>query len=199
MNKKVQIVALLIVVCMLVCVFVACDDKNAENTGTVNNLPQITLTDGMTLDEVRVALAEVKNFRLDLFDSEGDCMAMYICENGYLYETVTDGDFSVECYEGNLVYDLWGYKDGDDSRYDYQVEELDDEGKETLEAVAAHYINVIFSDDVTVEVKDGKIIVSNEDGGVFTYYNFNNTVLPMEEYFPGYKNFGIGEYRSNVD
>lgn len=219
MNKNIKIIAMLIIVCLLVCVFAACNDKDEEVADTVNGLPKITITEGMTLDEVRVALAEVKNYKIyDVFHiigaSHDTITTQYECENGYtwFYSDVSqeNGVISVTSrsifYEDNLYYNLYVINQISyvNRIYDYDIQELNADKKAELDN---HKSNILLekyrkveSGEIQMTVEDGKIIFVenvNDEIRTSTFYDFNNTLLPLDEYVPDYKSFEIGRY-SNV-
>ncbi len=202
MNKKIKIVATLIALCMLFCIFVACDEKE-ENSGTANNSSAIELSDGMSLDEIKTIFAEVTNYKMIYESIHNDSIQYKIiinmCETGYTaidYDEESESSRSACFYEGNKYFAL---NMSDESYIQVEVLELErsikefceNYGRETLE----EFITDVDNDNATMRIEDGKIIFTRNfsDGeiGVYTLYDFNETTLSLEN-FPDYEDFEIG-------
>lgn len=224
MKKCIKALTFIIAICILLCAFSACSilnmfDKNpndgkTDNSGndngneTVNGLPKITLTEGMTVEEIKATLADVKNYtlRVNTTSDENETLQQIsrYCENGFIYSYTENGkctgklaEFITEKYFYEFVHHTDSENNTDE--YKYSVKLLDDvDAKDFLKYYEPKVaLNGMFEDSNSYSIVNGQLIFeeANSDESVsYIFYNFNNTVLNIEEYFPDYKSLEVGEY-----
>lgn len=217
-RKNVLMLLSIVLIIVSVCVFVACDDKNdnsnngGNNNNTVDGLQNITLTEGMSVDEVKEALADVKNltahYASSTMISSEYGLTLYIAENGTIYvdryyqlddpyDMVNCRYYSANFIEEDKVYGLYVEAYGTEEELNYSWRNLaqDDEFISETENAVKNFFEMIFAeienDSATMRIQDGKLMVDfvldEEQTVIYTIYGFNNTTLPIEEYFPNYK------------
>lgn len=234
MKRYFKILTLFLIICVAVYMLSACsiignmdgnhnddgqidnnsnnDDKNnSNNSNTVNGLPEITLTEGMSWDEVKNALADVTNYTYTL-TQEDTVSYFWLSDNGFLrvvyYKNNIYGK-AAHVYENDLYYTLLTI----DNRYQYKVEQENNENQIDKEDLM---LNVAIESlenahGFSYEINNGQLIITTEDyeehgenygskytGGKYVFYNFNNTIVNVEEYFPDYKSLEIGEYEGII-
>lgn len=226
MKKFLKIIATIISICIICCALSACtiinnnnhnddgtnSDNNASdndngssgNSGTVNGLPKITLTEGMTKEEIKTALSECKNYKMYCYPSstEENYLIYHFVENGYStteYEDNTLQSVFSGFYEALHGYELRYNLDSDtnEGKYYFQVYNVDDEahGYDVLESLYSDLENFD-----KAEVKDEKIIFQDyDDDDLYVISDFNNTVVNFEHYFPDYKSLEVGEGGTTID
>lgn len=180
-KSSVLIVLSIMLVLVLALTFVAC---NNENSG--DDLPEITLTDGMSLDEVKVALSDVKNFKCVFSDYK-----YYVSENGqvYIIELENYKYYAAHFLEDNRVYTLVkSFFNSNEQEY-YTWENATEENLTKIKGLLVESLDDMFSlvenDGFTMTVKDGIITIIGTQTWVFS--DFNKTKLPIDEFFPDYK------------
>lgn len=227
MKKFLKIIATIISICIMCCALSACtiinntnhnddgtnSDNNASdndngsngNSGTVNGLPKITLTEGMTKEEIKTALSECKNYKLCYYTTsinEGNYIGHFV-ENGFCITGYKDNELQYvnsEFYEDSHEYSFLYHIDDSDNNegyYSFDVEDLDDK---PFDFAIKHLDSFLNFDKV--KVKDGKIFShfhDDYDDGLYIISDFNNTVVNFEHYFPGYKSLEVGEGRTTID
>ncbi len=195
-------------------------NDNSNSSGTVNGLPKITLTEGMTKDEIKLALSECKNYKLSyplVYPDEYAEINYRFAENGFYMDCYTGTNEkntvfnSLECrfYDGAYGYDLIYFLPQLDSKeweYSYSVSEANEELIESYSKPLSTLWSFLDVEDVEYElvVKDGKIIFymkGDATGEVYPYvfYDFNNTLLNVDHYFSDYKSLEIGEYEGTIN
>lgn len=199
-KKNTLFVLAIVFVLTLSFVLVACNFEKDE-------LPKIELTDGMSLEEVRAALSEVKNYTFTYKEKETIREETYfVNQNGYLIDYI---DLEYTYYVANFIADedsayyLVRKFNGTEEishTYDHYTnvsDQFDDAKKEINRFIKEHlndYFDEVEKNDVTMTVKDGKLIFEGANW-ICTFYDFNKTTLPIDEYFPGYKDMAT----ENVD
>lgn len=215
-RKNVLILLSIVLIIVSVCMFIACDDKNDNNTNgdnnndTVNGSQSITLTEGMSVYEVKKALAELKNLTAHYsFKDGGDeyGLTLRIAENGTIrveheiecddeLKTVESWYKSAHFIEDNKVYALYIESEGPKEERNYTWRKLawNDEFETEMENAVEGFLEMAFEEVINgsaeMSIQDGKIIIDFSDDGctnTYTLYDFNKTTLPIEEYFPDYK------------
>lgn len=244
MKRFLKIIILILTICITISVFSSCSilasgnnksdgDTNSENNGdvgnndngednnnsTVNGLPEIKLTEGMSIDEIKMALKECSNYKMSMSINTGDQYDFYnykSTENCIYLETYEGPNaddtklvavnyrFYNDVYEYDLIY-YSGDFSGEIAtkwKYQYDVTILDDETKELYNFISMWgYLLDDYQEDPDnfgeLEVKDGKLIIF--DGRVaYTFYDFNKTQVDYEHYFPDYKSLEVGNYEGTI-
>lgn len=204
--KKNLLQKLLLLTISLVLVFalVACDDndkgKSSENNGSVEELKPITLTENMTLDEVRAALKDVKNFKQEwnYDDVYGDVKEThYWCENGGgAYYNDGHGDqYMIVIIEDNVFYCLECEYDEDLGKLAYEEEIVNAKEYEVASDLSLNnlkqelewYLYDIMTEEKW-EIENGQIVIYYDDGDIDKMYDFNCTETYIPEYYANYKN-----------
>lgn len=193
-KSGVLIVLSIMLVLILALTFVAC---NNENSG--DDLPEITLTDGMSLDEVKAALSNVKSYSF-IYNAKDKVRGItyYVAENGYVIDFFDNGKVY---YIANFIADsttayylIREFSGTEEINKNYVrcsgAYENFEENKGTIRLFLKEYLNDSFNDvevgDAMMTVKDGKLIFDGEDF-TNTFFDFNKTKLPIDEFFPCYK------------
>ncbi len=169
------------------------DDTEDGNNNDDDGNEDVIFTDGMTLDEVKAVLSEVKNYKMTIGESIN-----YIIETGYAYTNV-DGEYSWQgawFIEDGKIYNLsMDYKNSVETDHKYYWKTADADGiAEIKDTFGINFIlaqlGMVEDGDCTLTVENGKIIltdVAGDDQDSYVFYDFNKTTLPIDEYFPGYK------------
>lgn len=225
MKKFLKIIATIISICIICCALSACtiinntnhnddgtnSDNNASdngnesngNSGTVNGLPKITLTEGMTKEEIKAALSECKNYKMFYYPSstEENYFIHHFVENGYFFTQYEDDTLQWVCctfYEDSRLYILDYDLDSDTNEGRYGFDISVDDVHFYYDALMGLYANLDNVDEA--EVKDGKIYLHRySDNDLYIISDFNNTVVNFEHYFPGYKSLEVGEGGTTID
>ncbi len=193
-KSGVLLVLSIMLVLILALTFGAC---NNENSG--DDLPGITLTDGMSLDEIKAALSDVKNYSF-IYNTKDKVRGgtYYVAENGYVIDYFDNGEVY---YIANFIADsttayylVREFSGAEEINKNYEryseVYENFEESIESIRSFLKEHLNDSFNDvevgDATMTVKDGKLVFDGEDF-TNTFFDFNKTKLPIDEFFPGYK------------
>lgn len=204
--KKNLLQKLLLLTISLVLVFalVACDDKDEgksnENNGSVEELKPITLTENMTLDEVRAALKDVKNFKQEwnYDDVYGDVKEThYWCENGGVayYNDGRGDQYMIVIIEDNVFYCLECEYNEDLGKFTYEEEIVNAKEYEVASDLSLNnlkqelewYLYDVMTEEEW-EIENGQIVIYYDDGDIDKMYDFNCTETYIPEYYVNYKN-----------
>ncbi len=179
-RKSILFIVSIVLVLTLVFALVACNDDKKEDDDL---LPTITLTEDMSLDEIKAVLKDVKNYKVNI----SDYYLYYYWENGYcgtiINEAVGKYGSMYSCvFDGAKYYDFeydgeeYSYEMTDYSGYDYKVHDN----------IATAYLESIFDmaieDEFPISVEDNKLMING-----YIYYDFNKTEPMIPEVYADYK------------
>ncbi len=207
-RKSILFIVSIVLVLTLVFSFVACNNDDGSDD---NDLPKIRLKDDMTLAEVKEALKDVKNYKYEYVE-DGKIVTSYYTENGYV--SIVSKDEVDECFawfiEGEKMYEL--SRDVENSvevDHDYTWMNVTEYYAninfctESLERDLAHIEEEVEEGYGTFSIKNNKIIYTSTkinyfitadlDGKMYEIIlsDFNKTTLPIEKYFPNYKDLAV--------
>lgn len=208
MKKKMfSLLTALLLVAITACIFVACNnDKNNDDDA----LPEITLNENMTIDEIKNILSnDVKNFEITSNSYKQEQLmweqTYKVAEEGYVFNSVTHNStydstyYKAEFYEGTDCYSLNSYpatneKDGyvvNYRGYNYDFSSINSAPRYTLD-----YCLESYNDGVTeLTIKDNQLIFDDSYDALSSYShkviisNFNKTELNISEVFGDYKSY----------
>lgn len=208
MKKIIKVCSIVLAICLLAFVFAACDDKKGgeDNNSATNNLPQVTLTDDMTIDEIKEALDGVHNyFYKVLFNDNDGYIYEYWCdENGFVNKVyATDKDLDGYGYntfygmfiDGDKYYDLArDAKGGETDYYEYYYSVATEEMKAELKEMG-NFLSLYLNDSASAHVENGKLIILYDCGEdeltQMEFSDFNKITLPTDESFPNFRELAI--------
>ncbi len=205
MKKAIKVCSIVLAICLLAFVFAACDDKKGgedNNNGTVSNLPQVTLTDDMTLDKIKATLDGVHNYFFKILFNDGYIYEYWCAENGFVNKTYA-GDKDLDGYgyntfygmfiDGDKYYDLVrDAKGGKTEYYEYYYSVATEEMKAELKEMG-NFLSLYLNDSARVE--NGKLIILYDCGEdeltQMEFYDFNKITLPTDESFPNFRELAV--------
>lgn len=203
MKKAIKVCSIVLAICLLAFVFAACDDKKGgeDNNGATNNLPQITLADDMTLDEIKEALDGVYNYYFKM-QMNGEIYEYWCDENGFVLKITNinkDSDgYGYTTYYGTFIDGDKGYdlgrdaKDGKTEYYEYYFGVVTEERKAELKE-EINFLSLYLNDSARVE--NGKLIILYDCGEdeltQIEFSDFNKITLPTDESFPNFRELAV--------
>lgn len=194
--KKIDFKKLLLLVLAVVFAFSLAACNNEDEKSNDNALPTITLTENMTLNEVKAALKDVKNFKEELCYDNNYKETYYWCENGgaaycndehgdqYMYVISEDNKFYLLEYQYQMSSDTCEYNEEiiDATGYDT----ANDAFLRSLQNELDYYLDRVMPEDEW-KIENGKIVIDHEDGYVVKLYDFNCTTAEVPEHYANYK------------
>lgn len=181
-RKSILFIVSIVLVLTLAFALVACND---DKKGDDDSLPTITLTEDMSLDEIKAVLKDVKNYKVNISD-------YYLCywwENGYGYcatinneESDSYGSMRSFMFDGAKFYKF----EYDEEEYSYEMTDYSGYDYEVQDNMAALYLESMFDiaidEDIPISVEDNKLTI---EYGVL--YDFNKTEPMIPEVYADYK------------
>ncbi len=208
-RKRILTILSIVLVLTLVFAFVACNNDDSSDD---NDLPKIRLKEDMTIAEVKEALSDVKSFKYEFIENGESYDTNYITESGHLgfySEDEVDEYFAI-FIEDKKIYELYREVENSVETYnDYVWMNVTDEDINDAKQLCAEYLEGLLEEiEEDVEEGDATFIIKNNkiscteiyDGETYEIVlsDFNKTSLPINKYFPNYKNLAV-EYIDEND